>query len=151
MSDPQRLHLPASVVIERRIEWPDTDAAGHWHYSTTFRLVEAAETVLHERLGTAQEAIPRMPRVHLDVSFTARLFYGDLVAIALRVNQVGRSSLTYAFDISRDATSAASGTMTVVWMDLATGRAEPWPERIRKALTESGPQEPERLVREPFL
>jgi len=37
---------PASVVVDRRVEWQDTDAAGHYHHSTVIRWVEAAEAVL---------------------------------------------------------------------------------------------------------
>jgi len=43
---------PASVVIERRVEWPYTDAAGHQHHSVVMRWVEEADTALHERLGS---------------------------------------------------------------------------------------------------
>ncbi len=42
---------PASVVIERRVEWPDTDAAGHQHHSVVMRWVEEAEAALLEPLG----------------------------------------------------------------------------------------------------
>ncbi len=43
---------PASVVIERRVEWPDTDAAGHQPHSVVMRWVEEAEAALLERLGS---------------------------------------------------------------------------------------------------
>ena len=36
----------AAVLVQRRVEWPDTDAAGHYHHSTVVRWVEAAEAVL---------------------------------------------------------------------------------------------------------
>jgi hypothetical protein len=42
---------PASVRIQRRIEWSDTDASGAYHNTAAFRLMEAAETTLVERLG----------------------------------------------------------------------------------------------------
>jgi len=39
---------PARVVIERRVEWPDTDADGHQHHSVVMRWVEEAEAALLE-------------------------------------------------------------------------------------------------------
>ena len=41
----------ASIVMERRIEWPDTDASGFYHNSAVVRLLETAETLLLDRLG----------------------------------------------------------------------------------------------------
>src|SRR5262245_40158851 len=34
---------PASLRIQRRIEWTDTDASGAWHNSAAFNLMESAE------------------------------------------------------------------------------------------------------------
>ena len=34
-----------AIRVERTVEWPDTDAAGHYHHSSVIRWVEAAETV----------------------------------------------------------------------------------------------------------
>jgi hypothetical protein len=42
---------PASITIQRRIEWSDTDASGHWHNVAAFRMLEWAETALLDRLG----------------------------------------------------------------------------------------------------
>ncbi len=47
MSQTGTLPDPASVALRRRIEWIDTDAAGIYHYTTTFRLAEVAEAVMH--------------------------------------------------------------------------------------------------------
>ena len=53
MSHDDRLSDPARVLLQRRIEWMDTDAAGIYHWTTAFRLAEAAEAVLHTALGIA--------------------------------------------------------------------------------------------------
>src|SRR5207247_4665598 len=41
----------ASIVVQRRIEWSDTDASGAWHNSAAFRFLEVAETALLDSLG----------------------------------------------------------------------------------------------------
>ncbi|MGH3344808.1 MAG: acyl-CoA thioesterase [Carbonactinosporaceae bacterium] len=140
--------VPASVLVERRLEWRDTDASGHWHHAAALRFVEEAETVLHERLGIAAHTIPRIPRVRIELTFLDRLFYGDRVSIELRVEKVGRSSLTYTFEVRRDdGTLCTEGTEVIVYFDPVTGKPQPWPDDCRTLLAGAGPQEPERLSR----
>ena len=63
MSHDDRLSDPARVVLKRRIEWMDTDAAGIYHWTTAFRLAEAAEAALHTALGIADFTFGATPRV----------------------------------------------------------------------------------------
>jgi acyl-CoA thioester hydrolase len=136
---------PASVVLQRRLEWSETDAMGRWHYAVVLRFVESAETLLQHRLGIEREAFPRLPRLNVNVDFLGPLHYSEVARVELAVAHVGRSSLRYAFTVDRDGTSLARGTMTVVWFDPETGRSAPWPEHLRKLFLESGPQEPQYL------
>lgn len=138
---------PASVVVERRIEWIDTDAAGHYHWSTAFRLAEAAESVLHERLGFRDETFGRTPRVNVRAEFRRILRFGELVEVEFGVAAVGRTSVTYAFRVSAAGELAASGEIVSVLLDRAAGRPQPWPAEWRAALTLGGPQAAERLTR----
>jgi acyl-CoA thioester hydrolase len=130
---------PASVVLRRRLEWSETDPMDRWHYSAVFRFVDAAEMLLHHRLGIEHEAFPRMPRLNVTADFLGPLHYGQVADVHLAVEHIGRSSLRYAFTIIRQGTPLARGTMTVVWFDPETGRGAPWPEHLRKLLLESGP------------
>lgn len=136
---------PACVVVQRRVEWPDTDAAGHYHHSTVVRWAEAAEAVLHERLGLL-DLYSSMPRVHYEVNYLARLWFRDLVDIEIRVAEVGRSSVRYDFVVRRSGQTAAVGAMVAVNADPGTGGSQQWPDRVRRALLESGSQTPELLV-----
>ena len=40
----------ASIEIKRFLEWAETDAAGHQHYSSAFRWVEECEAALYRSL-----------------------------------------------------------------------------------------------------
>lgn len=133
---------PASVAIERRVEWSDTDAAGHYHFSAVQRWAEAAEAALLRRLGLA-ELFGRIPRVHFEADYRERLWFGDLVRTELRVVRVGGSSLHYAFEVHGPQGLAASGRMSVVHAAPNAKGAEPWPAPVRRALAEAGPQQPE--------
>jgi hypothetical protein len=52
---------PASIRIQRRIEWSDTDASGAWHNSAAFNLIESAEVALVDALGFREDVYGRHP------------------------------------------------------------------------------------------
>lgn len=129
-------HLP-SVVVERRVEWPDTDAAGHYHHSTVVRWVEAAEAVLLRRLGLAH-LFGSTPRVHFEADYRARLWFGEAVRIELGVAKVGSSSLTYVFTVhGEEGVEAASGRMVIAHSAARATGTTPWPADVREVLTKS--------------
>ncbi|WP_407841817.1 acyl-CoA thioesterase [Streptomyces sp. DSM 116496] len=150
-------HLP-SVVVERRVEWTDTDAAGHYHHSTVIRWVEAAEAVLLRRLGLSH-LFGSTPRVHFEADYRARLWFGEAVRTELRVTKVGASSLHYAFTVrgepgpegavgpegtaGREGTVAATGRMVIAHSAARATGTTPWPAEVREVLTKAGRQAPE--------
>lgn len=125
------------VTIERIVEWPDTDAAGHYHHSTVVRWVEAAEAELHERLGLLP-LFGVVPRARYEVDYRARLWFRDRVTVTLWVAEVGRASVRYAFAVRRADEVAASGAMTAVHIDPAAGRPLPWPDYVRELIGATG-------------
>jgi acyl-CoA thioesterase FadM len=126
-----------SVTVERMVEWPDTDAAGHYHHSSVIRWVEAAEAALHSRLGL-DELFGSVPRVRYEVDYLARLWFRDLVQVTLEVADVGRTSLTYAFTVRRDGEVAARGRMVCVNADPKGTGATAWPDDVRTRLLGGG-------------
>jgi len=140
MSHDDELSDPARVVLRRRIEWMDTDAAGIYHWTTVFRLAEAAEAALHTALGIADFTFGATPRVAVEATFSRSLRFNDPVEVSLTVTRVGRASVTYALAVDGEAGRAAQGAVTSVLVDRATGRAMPWPDEIRAALRGGGLQ-----------
>lgn len=137
---------PASIVIQRRIEWSDTDASGHYHYHAALRLLDAAEAALHDRLGIAAETFGRTPRASVRMQYRRVLRFNDLVEVHLRVDSVGRSSIVYAGEIALAGELAAEGELVAVHVGEAGGSPAPLPDSWRAALTGAGPQTPERLT-----
>lgn len=133
---------PASIVIERRVEWSDTDAAGHHHFSAIQRWVEAAEAALLRRLDLLH-LFGSTPRVHYSADFLRRLWFGESVRVELRVAKVGVSSLHYTFEVHGREGAAATGRMVVANSPATATASEPWPEPIRAAFAHRGPQAPE--------
>lgn len=120
------------VSIVRVVEWPDTDAAGHYHHSTVLRWIEAAEAELYARHDVLH-LFGVVPRVHLEVNHRARLWFMDEVGIELHVEKLGRTSITFGFTVRRGDELAAEGSMTVVHIDPDAGKSVPWPDEIKLA------------------
>jgi acyl-CoA thioesterase FadM len=138
MSHVESLPNPASIVLRRRIEWIDTDAAGIYHWTTAFRLAEAAEAALHTALGIADFTFGATPRVSVAAEFQRPLRFNDPVDVELAVEAVGRSSVRYAFAITGPEGPVMSGHVTAALIDRETKRAVAWPEDVRAALTAGG-------------
>src|SRR3954465_11182399 len=102
MSHDDELPDPARVVVRRRIEWMDTDAAGIYHWTTVFRLAEAAEAALHTALGIADFTFGATPRVAVQATFARPLRCNDLVEVALTVSRLGRTSVEYDLAIASE-------------------------------------------------
>lgn len=137
---------PASIRVQRRIEWPDTDASGVYHNTAAFRFIEVAETALLDRLGFLRQVYGRLPRAHIEADFERPLGFRDLVDISLAVDAVGKSSVTYQFEMSCRGKVAVRGVAVAVLLSKANGRPVGWPPRYRSLLLTAGPQAPELLT-----
>jgi acyl-CoA thioester hydrolase len=130
---PQPAVLP-SVVVHRKVEWHDTDAAGHHHHGAVLRWVESAESELLRRLGVA-DLFGRIPRVHYEVDYRARLWFGQDIQVELAVAAVGERSVRYEFAVRADEVLAATGNMVITMAAPDSPRAVPWSPEVRLALT----------------
>lgn len=135
----ERASAPASITVRRRIDWIDSDPAGIAHWMTALRLVESAETDLHQRLGILDHTYGAMPRVHVSADFRRELRVFQHVDVHLQVADVGTASLRYRFEISADdGEVAVEGELVGVYIDPESGGARPWASRIRAKLLGSG-------------
>jgi acyl-CoA thioesterase FadM len=141
MSHDDPLSDPARVVLRRRIEWMDTDAAGIYHWTTAFRLAEAAEAAMHTALGIADFTFGATPRVAVSASFAQALRFNELVDVELAVAAIGRTSVEYRLTITANGAPAVDGSLKACLIDRKTGRATPWPDEIRDALGGGGLQD----------
>jgi len=137
--------IPASIRIQRRIEWSDTDASGHWHNTAAFRMIEWAETALFERLGLLGDVYGHLPRVHISIDFKELLDHRDLVNVNLSVAEVGRTSITYDFWIELDGKECVKAKV-ITALRTPGGDSRPWTDEQRRLLATAGPQSPELLV-----
>ena len=138
MSHTDDLADPATIALRRRIEWIDMDAAGIYHYTTAFRLAEAAEAAMHTALRIADRTFGATPRVRVAMDFKRSLRFNDEVGATLAVTAVGHSSVRYEFTLSGPDGVAAVGQLTACLVDRSSGRATPWPDDMRRLLASGG-------------
>jgi acyl-CoA thioester hydrolase len=128
----------ARVTIRRRIEWMDTDAAGIYHWTTVFRLAEAAEAELHTQLGIAELTFGATPRLAVSAEFKRSLRFNDEVDVELAVEHLGRTSIRYAVVVMGPEGVAAEASVTACLIDRDTRRPTPWPDEARRLLLSDG-------------
>jgi len=120
-------------ALQTRVAWVDTDAGGRIHFTAAFRWAEATETELMRRLGLLSAEWGDFPRRKVEAEYLKVLRFDDEIEIKLRVDKVGRTSVTYAWTIAKDGEAAIKGRHTVVHVD-AEGRPEPLADGLRAVL-----------------
>jgi acyl-CoA thioesterase FadM len=121
-----------AIVVERVVEWSDTDASGHVHNGIAGRLLEAAEAELMRRLDLTA-LMPHMPRVRTVAEFRSRLYFGQTVRAELSLATIGRTSLTWSLRV-RDPEGVEAITAEAVVVHAPGPSAVPWPEDARAKL-----------------
>ncbi len=125
--------MAAEQVWSGRVQWVDTDAGGRIHFTAAFRWAEAAETALMRRIGLL-DGWGDYPRKHVEAQFHRVLRFEDEFDVRLRVESVGRTSITYVWTIEKAGEAAIEGRHTVVHVD-AGGTPDSVPDAIRAALS----------------
>jgi acyl-CoA thioester hydrolase len=103
----------------RRVEFVDTDMAGIVHFSNFFRWMESAEVEFLRSLGLSV-SLPwegqelGFPRVSAACDYLKPARFEDVLQIAVRLENVGRKSLTFAFEFARDGEVVARGRVSSV-------------------------------------
>jgi YbgC/YbaW family acyl-CoA thioester hydrolase len=111
----------------RLVEFNDTDMAGIAHFTAFFRWMEEAETAFLRSLGLTvlgewQGEKISLPRVSVSCDFTRPVRFGDEVTIAVTVEKLGRTSLSYTFDFSKGGDAIARGHITAVFCRNVPGK-----------------------------
>ncbi|HEV3459094.1 MAG TPA: thioesterase family protein [Thermoanaerobaculia bacterium] len=128
----------------RRIEFSDTDAGGIAHFARFFVFMEIAEHELLRALGVdpgaARQGDGRLigwPRVASSCDFLSPVRFGDVIDIHVQVVKVGRTSLTFGFDVSLAGRPVARGRTSTVHavLDAPQGiQPIPIPQELRALL-----------------
>lgn len=129
----------ATATAVRRLEWVDTDAAGHQHNSAVLRFVEACEAQLFRDLGVTSY-FGHAPRVRQEVNYRAKLYFGQEVTTEVFLDRLGKTSMTFSFRVWGEEFEgaprrlAADGLFVTVCVPPGSEQSVPWPEDIRTRL-----------------
>src|SRR5260370_29029082 len=103
----------------RRIEFADTDMAGIVHFANFFRFMESAEVEFLRSKGLSV-SLPwegqkiGFPRVSASCDYLRPARFEDVLDVVVRLQSIGRKSVTYAFEFSKGADAIARGQVTSV-------------------------------------
>jgi len=120
-------------TIRRRVNFYEVDQAAIVHFSNFYRYMEEAEHAFWRAAGLALSDAGALgfPRVAAAFEFHAPLRFDDEFEAELLIAAIGRSSLRYICRITREGTPIATGTMTIVCVDVGPPmRAVPLPAAI---------------------
>jgi acyl-CoA thioester hydrolase len=123
------------IRIDVELRWRDLDFLGHLNQAVYHELLEEGRGALFEQLGALDGGFFFvLARVELDHRQEIRRDHGR-VTVALRVEAVGRSSVTVAHEIVRaDGAVAAEGRSVLVAWDRDARRSRPLTDAERAAL-----------------
>jgi 4-hydroxybenzoyl-CoA thioesterase/acyl-CoA thioester hydrolase len=145
----------APLTTRRRVEFRDTDAAGIAHLSTYSVWMESAEHELLREAGvplvdvvpeSAPGAVPgegclpgtySWPRVNATCDYKLAVRFNDELEIAVGLEALGRSSVTWGFRFEQGGRWIAQGRVVAVRCLLRPGLAPvavPIPERVQTRL-----------------
>jgi acyl-CoA thioester hydrolase len=138
MREPPPTRADFTHFLRIPTRWMDNDVYGHVNNVVYYAYFD---TVVNEHLVREGGLdIERSPAIGVVVETACRFFRGlafpEPVDAGMRVIHLGRSSVEYAIGLfgGDDAQAAAAGRFVHVWVDRATRRPLPIPERVREAL-----------------
>ena len=127
-----------AFVWNSRVRFVDTDASRRIHYSAMLRHFEEAEQEFFRSLGFAYTDPHKQgygfPRVHVECDYTGMVVYDDLLAIAVTIERIGRTSFTIGFDVTVEGRHVAKGNFVIVCVSFETMRSRPLPESFAAML-----------------
>jgi 4-hydroxybenzoyl-CoA thioesterase len=123
----------------QKIRFDDVDGAGIVYYPQFFHLCHAAfEDFFDTAAPLSYPALVKerrlgFPTVAIESVFHAPLSYGDSAVVELTVRKLGRSSVSFGYDIrrKRDGVLAFHADITTVLVDLDTLKPVPIGDEIR--------------------
>jgi len=133
--------LPASVFAhftDISTRWIDNDAYGHINnvvYYEFFDTVVNGYLIAHGALDIANGAVIGLV-VETHCNYFKPIAFPDAIRAGLRVAHLGTSSVRYEVGIFRgsDTTASAQGHFVHVYVDRATGKPVPLPEKMKQVL-----------------
>ena len=121
------------------VRWIDQDANGHVNNTTYFTYFEQARIVwLHAQKALNNTGVGEGGVIaQASCNFRRAIPYPETVEVRVYAGDVGRTSFTLLYEmLGTGEVKYADGQTVLVWVDRATGKPQPVPDFLRRALTE---------------
>jgi acyl-CoA thioester hydrolase len=130
---------PFRYAAYARVGFSDTDAQGVVYYGRYLPYFDLARTEYHRHLGPGHFEGANLAMRATSVEYHAGARFDDPLEIFVRVERIGRTSITYDHAAYRvdggDDTLMATAKATLVCIDLAERKSVPVPEALRARVT----------------
>ena len=103
--------------LRRRVLFYEADPAGIVHFSWFFRYMEEAEHALWREAGLSiapRRADVVFPRINAVFEYHSPLRFEEEFDVHIRVAAMTDKAMRYTCEVTRDQTSIATGSMTIV-------------------------------------
>lgn len=127
-------------IYKTQIKLHDTDAAGLLFFGKQFFYVHDAYEKYLEKIGYGFSNLIRkskhfLPIVHAESTYQKPLFVGDEIVIKVKLTNIGKSSITFNYEITNKKGGLVGTAKTVhVTINKATKKKVPLPKAFRSAL-----------------
>lgn len=122
---------PFRYAAYARVGFSDTDAQGVVYYGRYMPYFDLARTEYHRHLGRVTLDGVDFAMRALTVEYLAPARFDDLLEIFVRIERIGRTSITYDHAAYRDDELMATAKATLVCIALDERSAVPVPEEFR--------------------
>jgi acyl-CoA thioester hydrolase len=131
---------PFRYAAYTRVGFSETDAQGVVYYGRYLPYFDLARTEFHRHLGGVSLGDVDFAMRATTVEYVAGARFDDLLEVFVRVERIGRTSITYdhaAYRIDDDGdTLMATAKATLVCIALAERKAVPVPPEFRERIAE---------------
>ena len=144
---PHRLRQPPEEALNAKprllvhtsfqtIRWGDMDVLGHVNNIVYFQYMEQARIEWAQALDPSRRTHDGDGPVIVNASctFLVPLVYPGDIEVRMYLGDPGRTSVASFYEVWHDGRKFAEGAAKIVWVDLASGRPVPLPDRIAGSL-----------------
>jgi acyl-CoA thioester hydrolase len=130
--------MSAVTVLAHRVRYHEVDQQGVMFNARYFEIADVAQIEYFRVLGWDLGQLNRSgfdpAVVHVNANFSAPARFDELLDITIECLEVGSSSFTLDYSISRGGTNVANFTIVHVNVDTRSGKAVNIPDEIATAL-----------------
>jgi len=133
---------PFRYAAYQRVGFSETDAQGVVYYGRYMPYFDLARTEYHRHLGRPELGGADFAMRASTVEYHAPARFDDLLEVFVRIERIGRTSITYdhaAYRIDEDGDDEllmVTAKQTLVLIDLEARRAVPVPDEFRTRVAE---------------